>query len=232
MTNEAIDDLNIGEVYINSSSLADSQIKALDQLLGFKCSRLEKKLKALQLKRKYLSEGKDINVSLNELISRELIEAADFLSASTETEYPNLEEITRIIDTINSRDTSEEKHVHFEESEEEESQTASSESGEAKYEEFQRKKKRSTTLPNPNVKMNLSGEVQLILHNKGTCKPCAFVYNKKKTCRNGPSCGFCHHEDHALCTLKRWKKQQKLASTGSFTTEIISQLTRSSSGLA
>ncbi|XP_955466.1 uncharacterized protein TA18205 [Theileria annulata] len=118
----------------------------------------------------------------------------------------------KIIDTINSRDTSEEKHVHFEESEEEESQTASSESGEAKYEEFQRKKKRSSTLPNPNVKMNLSGEVQLILHNKGTCKPCAFVYNKKKTCRNGLSCGFCHHEDHALCTLKRWKKQQKLAS--------------------
>ncbi|XP_955465.1 uncharacterized protein TA18200 [Theileria annulata] len=91
MTNEAIEDLNIGEVYINSSSLADSQIKALDQLLRFKCSRLEKKLKSLQLKRKYLSEGRDINVSLNELISRELIEAADFLTTSTETDYPNLE---------------------------------------------------------------------------------------------------------------------------------------------
>ncbi|UKJ88614.2 hypothetical protein MACJ_001858 [Theileria orientalis] len=234
MADDAKDDLSVGEVYINSSSLSENQIKALDQLLQFQCFRLEKKLNSLQLKRKHLSEGKDVHVSLAELISREIIEAAEFLSNSPEYSLKqdefglNKDEITRIIDNINLRESSESKHVQFVESEEDESPNTSNEPSNEK-EVFVRKNKRSSTLPNPNDKMNLSGEVQLILHNKGTCKPCAFVYNKKKTCRNGPSCGFCHHEDHALCTVKRWKKQQKLVSSGSLTSEAIQQIRRSNS---
>nr|PVC49984.1 hypothetical protein MACL_00002644 [Theileria orientalis] len=277
MADDNKDDSSAGEVYINSSSLSENQIKALDQLLQFQCFRLEKKLNSLQLKRKHLSEGKDVHVGLAELISREIIEAAEFLSNSSEHSLKQEEyglnkvkfgpktriqdEITRIIDNINLRESSEPKHVQFVESEEDESSSTSKEQSNEKEEVFVRKNKRSSTLPNPNDKMNLlndarlvilpadcsnacrttyfaslrqlqlllAGEVQLILHNKGTCKPCAFVYNKKKTCRNGPSCGFCHHEDHALCTVKRWKKQQKLVSSGSLTSEAIQQIRRSNS---
>ncbi|KAF8821980.1 hypothetical protein IE077_001265 [Cardiosporidium cionae] len=52
-------------------------------------------------------------------------------------------------------------------------------------------------------------EIRSLLHSQGCCKPCAFFYNKKKGCRNGASCEFCHHEDHGKHTLKHWKKQQQ-----------------------
>lgn len=47
------------------------------------------------------------------------------------------------------------------------------------------------------------------LHAQRRCKPCAFFYNKKKGCRNGSLCEFCHHEDHSKLALKQWKKQQQ-----------------------
>eukprot|EP01071_Lankesteria_metandrocarpae_P007683 Lankesteria_metandrocarpae@DN4750_c0_g1_i1.p1 len=50
---------------------------------------------------------------------------------------------------------------------------------------------------------------KLLLHEQGRCKPCAFHYNRKKGCRNGPLCDFCHHDDHSKLTLKQWKKQQQ-----------------------
>lgn len=53
------------------------------------------------------------------------------------------------------------------------------------------------------------GLLQDALHAQCQCKPCAFFYNKKKGCRNGDSCKFCHHEDHSKYALKQWKKHQQ-----------------------
>lgn len=50
-----------------------------DQLIQYQCSRLEKQLSALKMKRKLLLEGAAVSVSLNELVSDELLEAAEGL---------------------------------------------------------------------------------------------------------------------------------------------------------
>lgn len=77
---------------------------------------------------------------------------------------------------------------------------------------FQRNNRRTTTLPGTmaNVKIRAT-DVQRVLHTKGRCKPCAFYYNKRKGCRNGAECEFCHHEEHSKLTLKQWKKHQQRA---------------------
>ncbi|OEH78296.1 uncharacterized protein LOC34621124 [Cyclospora cayetanensis] len=77
---------------------------------------------------------------------------------------------------------------------------------------FQRSNRRTTTLPGTmaNVKIRAT-DVQRVLHTKGRCKPCAFYYNKRKGCRNGAECEFCHHEEHSKLTLKQWKKHQQRA---------------------
>lgn len=77
---------------------------------------------------------------------------------------------------------------------------------------FQRNNRRTTTLPGTmaNVKIRAT-DVQRVLHTKGRCKPCAFYYNKRKGCRNGSECEFCHHEEHSKLTLKQWKKHQQRA---------------------
>lgn len=77
---------------------------------------------------------------------------------------------------------------------------------------FQRTNRRTTTLPSTmaNVKIRAT-DVQRVLHVKGRCKPCAFYYNKRKGCRNGLGCEFCHHEEHSKLTLKQWKKHQQRA---------------------
>ncbi|KAL8272855.1 hypothetical protein Esti_003242 [Eimeria stiedai] len=77
---------------------------------------------------------------------------------------------------------------------------------------FQRSNRRTTTLPGTmaNIKIRAT-DVQRVLHTKGRCKPCAFYYNKRKGCRNGIDCGFCHHEEHSKLTLKQWKKHQQRA---------------------
>ncbi|KAL8447163.1 hypothetical protein Emag_004429 [Eimeria magna] len=77
---------------------------------------------------------------------------------------------------------------------------------------FQRSNRRTTTLPGTmaNIKIRAT-DVQRVLHTKGRCKPCAFYYNKRKGCRNGIDCEFCHHEEHSKLTLKQWKKHQQRA---------------------
>lgn len=77
---------------------------------------------------------------------------------------------------------------------------------------FQRNNRRTTTLPGTmaNIKIRAT-DVQRMLHTKGRCKPCAFYYNKRKGCRNGSECEFCHHEEHSKLTLKQWKKHQQRA---------------------
>ncbi|KAK1444255.1 hypothetical protein BgAZ_101610 [Babesia gibsoni] len=210
------------DIRFSTSKMRSAHIMALDQLIEYQCLKLEKKLGELKKKRQQLQDGGAVTVSLEELISDKLVEAAEVVVAPKDEllqqrrgEYASKthgksagvsenncidisgqEEIRMIIDSINKRKAAEEanskdsnRRVQFTANESDESggnlQTP----------------RRCATLPE-----GLGSET------KRTCKPCAFFYNKKKGCRNGLSCEFCHHEDHAICTLKQWKKQQKLYS--------------------
>ncbi|EKX73179.1 conserved hypothetical protein [Theileria equi strain WA] len=207
-SNRFNDTSNVEDVIINTANLTTSQINALDQLLQFQCERLERKLVTLRNKRKSLIDGEIVHVSLNELVSRELIEAAEKLASKNP--FIDQDEITRIINNINSRGDG--KHVKFTNhfGYDDECLVDYAERHELSDFFTERGSKKFTATSNSSSYLELSGEVQLILHAQGNCKPCAFFYNKKKGCRNGPNCGFCHHEDHALCSLKQWKRQQKM----------------------
>ncbi|KAK1933407.1 hypothetical protein X943_003518 [Babesia divergens] len=207
------------EIYFRSNQMQSAHIMALDQLIQYQCSRLEKQLSALKTKRKLLLEGAAVSVSLNELVSDELLEAAEGLlvpdrctsvehrsdeSVKSDNSQNDGDEISKIIDSINMRNLSGDgfgrsRRVQF----------TAHEVSDNSYDQIPR---RCATLPDCRSDFPISNDVQLMLHMQGTCKPCAFYYNKKKGCRNGISCGFCHHEDHSSCTLKQWKKQQKLLS--------------------
>eukprot|EP00922_Rhytidocystis_sp_ex-Travisia-forbesii_P019709 GHVS01029125.1.p1 GENE.GHVS01029125.1~~GHVS01029125.1.p1 ORF type:complete len:766 (+),score=182.46 GHVS01029125.1:130-2298(+) len=68
----------------------------------------------------------------------------------------------------------------------------------------------ASALTVPEDPIDVDGDhLRRILHEEGRCKPCAFFYNKRKGCRHGDSCEFCHHVDHSKLTLKQWKKQQR-----------------------
>lgn len=48
------------------------------------------------------------------------------------------------------------------------------------------------------------GDVQLLLHEQGQCKPCAYFWYKKDGCRKDSDCQFCH-----LCEKGESKKRKK-----------------------
>ncbi|EDO07651.1 hypothetical protein BBOV_III000840 [Babesia bovis T2Bo] len=222
------------ELCFQASEMPTAHIMALDQLIQYQCAHLEKQLVALRVKRELLHRGKTVFVSLNELVSEECLEAAeDLLSSFTastsqdsSSEHPYTlsrsrtvgDEITHIIDSMDTQsanDNSFDEIMRKVQLMTEESDSSVS----------TKAPRRSVTLPEGLPSCQVGADVQLMLHLQGICKPCAFYYNKKKGCRNGNSCGFCHHEDHSLSTLKQWKKQQRLYSqSGSLSCEKLGEI--------
>ncbi|KAK2195913.1 bifunctional NUC153/Pre-rRNA-processing protein Esf1/Zinc finger [Babesia duncani] len=201
----------IENLVVSSDTLSQPQQASLYQLLEFQCSCLERQLADLREKQRLLREKKPISVSLDELVNRELLSVAEtaLVSASemAEEAISPRAEIANIIEQINLRAPKCERldngrNVRFIKPPGLEIESEP---------EFHRSSRRSTTLPSSGEGLPSTDEVQSLLHQQKNCKPCAFFYNKKKGCRNGASCGFCHHEDHSLCSLKQWKKQNKLA---------------------
>ncbi|ORM42253.1 Pre-rRNA-processing protein ESF1 [Babesia sp. Xinjiang] len=113
------------ELCFQASEMPTSHIMALDQLIQYQCAHLEKQLVALKVKRELLHQGKTVFVSLNELVSEECLEAAEDLlssvSAGPSIEAPAAQpytlsrsrtvgdEISHIIDSINTRKANEEE---------------------------------------------------------------------------------------------------------------------------
>ncbi|GIX62052.1 uncharacterized protein BcabD6B2_14870 [Babesia caballi] len=190
-------------------------------------------------------QGEAVTVSLDELVVGGSLEAPESLlnpllayTQEDSSGYGSVdyglsqtigEEISQIIDSINVRNSAEQegglpRRVQFT-------------TLEVDDEAFSRGPRRCATLPERRDNLPISelsqylldlrsdGDVQLLLHMQGTCKPCAFYYNKRKGCRNGTSCGFCHHVDHSACSLKQWKKQQKLYSqSGSMSYDLMGEM--------
>ncbi|CDR96317.1 hypothetical protein, conserved [Babesia bigemina] len=227
-------DTTTNTICFNTSEMPPSHIVALDQLIQLQCNKLEKQLVALKVKRQLLHMGEGVVLSVNDLVSdvsedssKELLsslEAASVVDTDIDDRFKyfrsqtvgvgHTEDISEIINAMNMRNSSSNesddfmRRVQF---------TAVEEPANSRVPIS----RRCITLPDSHgpvtaselallqIDMCSAGDVQLMLHIQGKCKPCAFYYNKNKGCRNGSSCVFCHHEDHCFFTLKRWKKQQR-----------------------
>ncbi|GFE52747.1 hypothetical protein BaOVIS_001510 [Babesia ovis] len=224
------------ELCFQASEMPAAHIMALDQLIQYQCAHLEKQLVALRVKRELLHQGKTVFVSLNELVSEECLEAAEDLlgsvttttngSVDTTMEQPFTlsrsrtvgDEISHIIDSMNAQTPHDDGFNEF-------MRSVQFMTDDVDMSVCTQAPRRCVTLPEGRPSDQVAGDIQLMLHLQGSCKPCAFYYNKKKGCRNGNSCGFCHHEDHSLSTLKQWKKQQRLASqSGSLSCEKLGEI--------